>query len=430
VSVPPAGGGWRRSRLLALGGVLLLLLALAGAGFVRSLEPPDVSTFEVTKGRFVREVEARGKLEAVRATPVIVPPESGRAQKVAFLERDGARIEKGQTIVEFDPYDARREEADGQADLAAARARIAKAESEGTKNERSLTLDRDVAKEELDRAETFELTDEELFSRHQIIESRIDKELFEKRTDVADRKLDQTGHLSDAERALGQIDAGKARLKIDIAEKGLRSLRIAAPHDGLLVLERNWRGEVTFVGDTLWPGQKIAELPDLSELEAHVFVLEADGAGLKTDLQARVAIEGQPGREHEAKVARVEPLAKTRDYQSPVKYFEAVLALARTDPETMKPGQKVRAVIRLEEAEDVLAIPRGAIFDKDGRRVVYRRQGGSFEPVEVRIGRQSISRAVVESGLSEGDRIALRDPTESASQVVAPSGEAATGGGE
>jgi HlyD family secretion protein len=384
----------------------------------------------VTKGRFVREVEARGKLEAVRATPVIVPPESGRAQKVAFLERDGARIEKGQTIVEFDPYDARREEADGQADLAAARARIAKAESEGTKNERSLTLDRDVAKEELDRAETFELTDEELFSRHQIIESRIDKELFEKRTDVADRKLDQTGHLSDAERALGQIDAGKARLKIDIAEKGLRSLRIAAPHDGLLVLERNWRGEVTFVGDTLWPGQKIAELPDLSELEAHVFVLEADGAGLKTDLQARVAIEGQPGREHEAKVARVEPLAKTRDYQSPVKYFEAVLALARTDPETMKPGQKVRAVIRLEEAEDVLAIPRGAIFDKDGRRVVYRRQGGSFEPVEVRIGRQSISRAVVESGLSEGDRIALRDPTESASQVVAPSGEAATGGGE
>jgi HlyD family secretion protein len=176
---------------------------------------------------------------------------------------------------------------------------------------------------------------------------------------------------------------------------------------------------VTFVGDTLWPGQKIGELPDLSSLQASVFVLEADGAGLKPGLPARVAIEGQPGREHEARVSRVEPLAKTRDYQSPVKYFEVVLALGRTEPLTMKPGQKVRAVIRMDEAEGVLAIPRGAIFDRDGKRVVYRRERGGFTPVEVTIGRQSISRAVVDAGLSAGDRIALRDPTAKASAAFA-----------
>ena len=417
-----------RRRSLALGALGLLLLILGGARLVRSLDPAGVAVFEVQPGRFVREVEARGKLEAVKATPIIVPPESGRAQKVAFLEKDGAPLRAGDTVVEFDPYDARREAADGEADLTAARAKIEKAESEGGKNEKSLSLDRDVAREELDRAETFQLTDEGLFSRHQIIESQLDRELFATKADVADKKLDQTGKLSAAERALGEIDAGKARLKIDIAEKGLQSLRIVAPHDGLLVLERNWRGEVTFVGDTLWPGEKIAEIPDLSELEAHVFVLEADGAGLASGLGARLSIEGQPGTEHEAKVSRVEPLAKSRDFQSPVKYFEVVLSLARTDAETMKPGQKARAVIRMEEADDVLAIPRGAIFDRDGKRVVYRREGGGFTPVEVTIGRQSISRAVVDSGLRAGDRIALRDPTEKATQVFAPedaSGEAA-----
>jgi HlyD family secretion protein len=411
-----------RRPLLALGGLGGALLVLGGAQLVRSLDPEAVATFEVEPERFVREVEAQGKLDAVKATPIIVPPESGRAQKVAFLASDGARLKAGDTIVEFDPYDARREEADGEADLAAARARIAKAESEGGKNERSLSLDRDVAKEELDRAETFQLTDEELYSRHQIIESKLDKELYTAKVEVTGKKLDETGKLAAADRALGEIDAGKARLKIQFAEKGLRSLRITAPHDGLLVLERNWRGEVTFVGDTLWPGQKIAELPDLSELEAHVFVLEADGAGLKPGLTARVAIEGQPGREHEAKVRRVEPLAKTRDHESPVKYFDAVLALTHTDPETMKPGQKVRAVIRMDAAEGVLAIPRGAIFEKDGKRVVYRRESGEFSPVEVTIGKQSISRAVVDSGLEAGDRIALRDPTEKAAQVFAPGG--------
>jgi len=185
------------------------------------------------------------------------------------------------------------------------------------------------------------------------------------------------------------------------------------------VLERNWRGEVTFVGDTLWPGQKFAELPDLSELEAHVFVLEADGAGLEPGLPARLLVEGVPGREHEAKIARVEPLAKTRSFQSPVKYFEVVLSLARTEPETMRPGQRGRATIRIEEAEDVLSVPRGAIFDRDGKRVVYRQDGSGFTPVEVAIGRQSVSHAVVDSGLREGDRIALRDPSEKAATAFA-----------
>ena len=409
-------------RGLALAAVLLLVLLLLGARLVRTLEGDTVATFVVRTGEFVREVEARGSLKAVKATPVLVPPESGRAQKLAFLAKDGAALKKGDTVAEFDPYDAQREEADGQADLTAARARIDKAEAEGSKNEKSLGLDRDVAKEELDRSETFKLTDEGLFSRHQIIESQLDRDLFAARADVAGRKLDASGKLSSAERALGEIDAGKARLKVEIAEKGLRSLRIAAPHDGLLVLERNWRGEVPFVGATLWPGQKVAELPDLSQLEAKVFVLEADGAGLKTGLSARLVIEGRPGEEHPATVTRVEPLARTRDNQSPVKYFEATLSLAKTDPGFMKPGQRVRAVVRLEEAKDVVAIPRGAVFEKDGKRVVYRRGRSGFLPVEIVIGRQSISRVVLDSGLAAGDVIALRDPTETPALGPAPSG--------
>ena len=390
----------------------LALVALAGTGFVRSLERSDVATVEVRKGRFVREVEARGSLKAVKATPILVPPESGRQQKVAFLARDGQLLKAGDTVVEFDPYDAEREAADGRADLTAAQAKIEKAQAEGRKNQAALSLDRDVAKEQLDRAETFKLTDDSLYSRHQIIESQLDRDLFAARTDVAGRKVEESGKLASAERALGAIDASKAKLKIQIAEKGLRSLRVSAPHDGLLVLERNWRGEMPSVGDTLWPGQKVAEVPDLTKLEAKVFVLESDGAGLKAGQKGRFRVEGRPGVEYEASVSRVEPLAKTRDWQSPVKYFEATLTLAAESHADLRPGQKVRAVIRLDEADGVLAIPRGAVFDKDGKRVVYRKNGRGFEAVEVTSERQSIAHLVVAGGLRAGDVIALRDPAE------------------
>jgi multidrug efflux pump subunit AcrA (membrane-fusion protein) len=398
-------------RRLAAALAAVLALGAIGFGLMGSIDSQDVATVEVKPGRFVREVEARGSLKAVKATPILVPPESGRQQKVAFLAKDGAFVKAGDTVVEFDPYDAEREAADGQSDLDAARAKIDKASAEGGKNQAALGLDRDVAQEQLDRAETYRLTDEKLFSRHQIIESQLDKELFQARADVAQRKLAASGKLSSTERALGEIDASKAQLKVTIAEKGLRSLKIQAPHDGLLMLERNWRGEMPSVGDTLWPGQKVAEVPDLARLEARVFVLEADGAGLKVGQKARFMIEGRPGEEYEASVSRVEPLAKTRDWQSPVKYFETVLSLVRDAAGDLKPGQKVRATLRLDEADAVLTIPRGAVFDKDGKRVVYRKNGAGFAPVEVEAERQSISHLVVAKGLAAGDVIALRDPT-------------------
>ena len=387
------------------------LLVLAGARLLSSLEPAPVASVELRAGPFLREVEARGSLKAVKATPIVIPPEVSRPQKVAWIAKDGAVLAAGETIVAFDPYDARNEAADGQADFAAARAHIDKSRAEGVRTERSLAVDRDLAKDDLRRAEAYKLTDESLYSRHEIIESALNRELSATKLDVAGKRLAASGKLSSAAQALGEIEAGKARLKIEIADKGLRSLRITAPHDGLLVLERTWRGETTFVGDTLWPGQKIAELPDLQKLEARVFVLEADGAGLRTGLAASFVIEGRPGEEHQATVTKVEPLAKSREWGSPVKYFEATLSPRKTEPAFMKPGQRVRAVVRLEEAQGVLAIPRSAVFDKDGRRVVYRKQAGRFAPVEVTIAQQSISRVVVTKGLAAGDVVALRDPT-------------------
>ena len=43
--------------------------------------------------------------------------------------------------------------------------------------------------------------------------------------------------------------------------------------------------------------------------------------------------------------------------------------------------------------------------------MVYRSEGTGFGPVEVTVGRNSVSRIVVEGGLHAGDRIALRDPS-------------------
>ena len=60
--------------------------------------------------------------------------------------------------------------------------------------------------------------------------------------------------------------------------------------------------------------------------------------------------------------------------------------------------------------KSVLFIPRQALFMKDGKRVVYVREGSSFKQREVKIGGESESRAMVED-LPSGTEVALLDPT-------------------
>jgi len=166
-------------------------------------------------------------------------------------------------------------------------------------------------------------------------------------------------------------------------------------------------------------------------------VLEADAGGLAAGLPATVTLEAQPGVEYGAKIQRVDTLARPRFRGTPVQYFGLTLRLDRTDPAVMKPGQRVSAHLKLDPRESALVVPRQAVGEQDGRKVVWRKgASGSFTPVEVALGPSGLGRVVIETGIEPGDEIALRDPThdpgetdkdQAPSQPAAP---ASPGGGE
>jgi multidrug efflux pump subunit AcrA (membrane-fusion protein) len=410
----------RGGALVAGGGLLLLVAASLAARVQHSLAAgTTVGTIVAAKATFVREVVAEGVLKAVRATPILAPMEQSRAQKIAYVAKDGAAVKAGEVVVRFDPLEAEREAKDGRDDLRSAQGKIERARAEDGKTRNGLSLEQKLAQQELDRARTFELKDAELYSRHQIVESTLDRTLQESKATSADQRFEVSGKLGAAGVALGAIEADKAALRLQQAEKSLRGLTVAAPHDGFFVLQRGWMGETAHVGATLWPGQKVADIPDLSELEARVHALEADAAGLRPGLLCRVLIEGRPGEVHAAKVAAVQPVARPRDRGSPVKFFETTVSLDHTDASFMKPGQRVLAHIALEEIKEVLAVPRGALFEKDGQRILYVRRGGRFVPVEVQVGPNSVSKVVITAGLSPGEEVALRDPSEGGARALA-----------
>jgi hypothetical protein len=158
----------------------------------------------------------------------------------------------------------------------------------------------------------------------------------------------------------------------------MAALEVRAPLDGIVVLQRDWKGDTPQIGKTVWSGY---------------------------------------------------PLAKPRIRGIPVQYFAATLDLGKQDPDTMKPGQRVVAVLDLGEEKSVLSVPRQAVFEKDGRKVVYRKAGRGFAPVEVTLGASAFGRVISTTGLAEGDVIALSDPEEKPKKPEGGSGAAPVAGG-
>jgi HlyD family secretion protein len=135
---------------------------------------------------------------------------------------------------------------------------------------------------------------------------------------------------------------------------------------------------------------------------------------LTPGLPASVTVEAHPAIAYKAKIKKVDTLAKRRTGWIPVQYFGATLELDVTDPAVMKPGQRVRAILALDARPDAFSVPRNAIFEKNGKKVVYKRSGVEFTAVEVTLGPAAVGRVVVEKGLAAGDEVALRDPTSAA----------------
>jgi HlyD family secretion protein len=392
----------------------LFVMGLTALLAACSRKTDDIATFKVEPMTFARRVTAEGTLKPVKATPLAVPQNATSPMKVSWIADDGALLHKGDVVARFDAAEFEDLLLRGNEDRSTATNKLEKANAESAATRTNLGRDARLAQSELEAAQRFKFDDAEIFSRYARIEAEVDQNLASSRKRHAVEVLGVRENLSRVEHDLLAIEDRRAGIKIKQAEEGLQALQISAPHDGILVLQRNWRGDMSRVGDTMWRGQPIGEIPELTSMQAEVFVLEADAAGLAIDQKATLFLEADSRTMFKGKIKSVDKVARPRIPRQPVQYFGVTVELERTDPRLMKPGARVRATLEIENQSNAFAIPRQALFEKEGKKLVYRKKNDAFEPVEVTIGSSSAGRVVVTKGLAKNDEIALEDPTREA----------------
>lgn len=76
----------------------------------------------------------------------------------------------------------------------------------------------------------------------------------------------------------------------------------------------------------------------------------------------------------------------------------------------LRPGLLADVEIILEKIPNALNIPSQAVFEKDGKQIVYVRNGNRWEEREIRPLKRSESVMVLSSGVKPGETIAMADP--------------------
>ena len=213
---------------------------------------------------------------------------------IAWIVEDGAAVEEGEVLVRFDATQMELELLEGRLARSTAELKMEQRKAQKGATLQTVERGRQLAELELDMAENLAGKDPQIFSRVEIIEAEIDKDLANKKLDHAAGRAAIEEELSSSELELLEIERTLAATKMDVATEGLRALEVRAPHAGIVLLDRNWQGVPVQVGDVAYGRHAVAELPALDEMEAEVHVLEADAGDLVEGQTASVMVAGKP----------------------------------------------------------------------------------------------------------------------------------------
>jgi multidrug efflux pump subunit AcrA (membrane-fusion protein) len=410
-----------RWRALPKWTVLCLLLAAAAIGavaFARSGDAaPNLPTATVARGEFVDSLEIRGDIRPARSIVLSAPMQSGELQ-IVKLAKNGSMVKAGDVVVEFDASTLRRTMQEKQSELKQAQAEIEQgtAQSRITTEQNATELMK--AKYDIERAK-LDVNKGDTVSRIENEQARLTLADNEQKLRELQAKITSDSTSIEADVSSRTRKREKALFDLRRAEQGMEALRLRAPADGMVNILTNYRAsgpwggqEVEFgEGDRAWPGAAIMELPDLSSVHVEARLEEADRGRLHVGQEATIRIEAIPGREFKAKIDRISVLAKV-DYSAgwpPNRNFELGLVLTTVDPK-IRPGMSAVARIATETVPDVLLVPVEALFQRDGRPVVYKVDGGEFIEQQVRVSRRGRETAIVDAGVVPGDRVATRKP--------------------
>lgn len=408
---------WRNNRRTIVGavvGVAMVIVVAGASGVFGGAAAIDVPTTAVVKGEFIDYVQVRGEVKAVRSIPLTVPTTGGGDLQILELAKNGMNIKKGDVVVRFDPMTVERTLNDRRSDFKQAEEEIAKTQAQYRIQQQQAQTDLTKARYDVRRAE-LDTVPHEFLSRMEREQKMLALADAKARLAESELRLKALRDIENAELASKIQKRDKARFDMEHSQRQLGGLEIVSPVDGVVAIMPNWRSccpPPDFkAGDRAWPGQVIAEVPDLSTLRISARLEEAERGRMQPGQRVIVRADALPDKELIGKIGDISALARV-DFSNwpPQRNFDMIVQLDQMDAR-LRPGMNTSVRVAVDRVADAVLIPARAVFEKEGRSVAYvPRSRGGWDERLVQIARRGQEQHILREGVQPGERVALKDP--------------------
>lgn len=413
-----APGKWRAVLLLAAtaGGLLMT----AGC---RRLSPEAASgstgneaasaLVKVERRNFRRILRLHGTVGAVQSYQVFAPRLAGQmtgTMVITNIVRNGTRVHKGDTLVEFDRQTQTRNILDRQAEYD--------------------NLVQQIKKRQADQAAAIAVDDTELKGAEVDLQTaRVEMrknglipgnqaEINKQNLAEAEAKLKQLKdtyalkrEAAAADLRILEIQRDRAQKAVAYAQNNIEKMSIKSPLDGLVVLSPIYKGTRQVdpqEGDEVRPGGGIMLVVDPSAMQVMARLNQVDISQAHVDQSAEVRLDAYPDLVFPGKVERIGAIGTPSSYSKRIRYFSAVISIKGSNPKLL-PDLTAAVDVQLESLDNVLILPREAVVNQQGQAMIQAVVNGRSELRPVKIGSMNDCDVVIESGLQEGMTVA-RNP--------------------
>lgn len=472
-------------RTMGVAGGIVLLTALGTFALQRVMHTKDVgavATAPVYEGAFKVTLKAEGTLKALRSR--IISSEI-RGATITKIVPEGTVVKANDPVVWFDRTDLEQRWRDRENRLKTQQSQLARQKEsiELDKFRKYLAVKRAMAQLEHARAKLAEvqaklIQQRELFKNKLTTRSDVERaeldlqqaaiQVERAKTDSTKAAEDQASGVKIQEAELRRTEAQveRAQRELEEVEDDLEKTLIRAPSPGMILYFRHpWTGDKPKVGSRTWKGQKLLEIPDLSEMTVEVPIRERDISWVRPNQKVLIRLDAFPELVLHGTIYKIATLAaeegKSQGFFGKSKGSEGIsvftvtilidkedlaakqaivaaeyaasvdttvstsdagldpseaTAAADTSEETVRssqiiPGMTASVEILVDALPHALYVPLEAVIEKDSTRVVYVLQKEGPEPREVVFGVWNENDIVVKRGLEKGEQICLRDPT-------------------
>jgi multidrug efflux pump subunit AcrA (membrane-fusion protein) len=384
------------------------VLLITGCGKEEKLSTPVI---QVNAAEVKFEIRAEGELEAVKSTPITAPTVSRRPQTLAWIMPQFSQVKAGDVVARFDGSNFQIEVDETEFEIQKLMYSMLAKDREIDNSKFSFNAESQVIDYEYDLAKQFNIDDPLLYTKIEMIEAGDNEEFLKAKADHIDKVEINFAEKSQTEIAVLESSKQVQEAKLELNNTSLSALEMLAPHDGLFVLEPSWDGSLPEPGKSVFPGTKLASLPDLSQMQAKVYIPEVEAIGIKEGVSVQMSLHAFPDAVFKGTVSSISQTAQPKERDNPVKFFTVLVAVDASDDDRLKPGQRLEASIRVVEQPSGLVVPIQTVFREQGSTWVYVQNNNQFKQQPVTTGFCSSSLCTIDSGLNDGDIIALSQPT-------------------